>query len=166
MVSGLVISPWDHERIFSGEANPIRIDSKFFRSWLLSIWSRNILKVANLLVAKYAGWIYIFNLLTNLTVLEFKLLLLWHFSFISFSKFSWNPGKDSFRLFKGIRFSAQAFLGFFHKFNVQGERLKFSYQDIKGLRNSRTVGRFTLNNWLIDFGSTLYVIRFGCQKLL
>src|ERR1043166_3889218 len=43
MVSGLVTSPCDHWRIFSGDASEIRIASKSGASCVFSCWNRNTL---------------------------------------------------------------------------------------------------------------------------
>src|ERR1041384_3292877 len=43
MVSGLVTSPCDHCRIFSGDASEIRIASKSGASCVFSCWNRNTL---------------------------------------------------------------------------------------------------------------------------
>src|SRR5580693_684792 len=140
MVSGLVTSPCDQLRIFSGEASEIRMESKSAIKFALSYGEERYMISPIKSLDPGAGSQESKGRRAAFWILDsgFRLLHL--------------VGREG-----GI----QRFPRLFHQLYVQTQRLQFAYQDVEGFRHAGFGGRFPFHNCFVDFGSSVYVVGLG-----
>src|SRR5208282_3201667 len=145
MVSGLVTSPCDQDRIFSGLARLIRMESKS------AIW-----------LARSYG------------LLRYKAFLLPPSAGSGFQPNSGEPhASRSFVPRVGDempgRGSVRGFLRgllTLHELDVQAQRLQLAHQNVKRFRNAGINPRLAFHNGLVNLGPAVDVVRFTGQQFL
>src|SRR5208282_1202929 len=145
MVSGLVTSPWDQERIFSGLARLIRMESKS-AIWLAR--SYGLLRYKAYLLPPYAG-----------DGLQPKSGEPRAPRRIVPGLRDETPGRGSVRdFFRGLLA--------LHQLDVQAERLQLAHQDVERFGNSGVNARLALHNGLVNLGAAVDVVRLAGQQFL
>src|SRR5713101_1692318 len=132
MVSGLVTSPCDQLRIFSGEARLIRMESKSAIKFALSYGEDRYMKSPiktfqsrRLRDGRRQKTIVCPTSAANCLVCR----------------------ERSIRYFPRL----------FHQLDVQTERLQLAYQDVEGFGHARLGGRFTLHDCFVNLGASVNV---------
>src|ERR1051325_2666377 len=148
MVSGLVTSPCDHCRIFSGDASEIRIASKSGASCVFSCWNRNTLFSPLIAAADNTDNKSIFSVLS---VAKTALRL-------------YGAGDDRFSnaILRGAVFRCLLV----DQLNVETKRLQLAHEHVERLRQTWIEVRFTFHDRLIDLRSPGNVVRLRGQEFL
>src|ERR1041385_676335 len=132
MVSGLVTSPCDHCRIFSGDASEIRIASKSGASCVFSCWNRNTL--FSPLIAAAGNT----DRKSDFSVSSVAKLAL-RFDCASHDRFA-----------NAILWCAVLRRLLVDQLNVETERLQFTHEHVERLRQTRIEVRFALHDRFVN----------------
>src|ERR1700690_383976 len=146
MVSGLVTSPCDHERIFSGLAKLMRIESKS-AIWLARSYGLERYKGRSS-CPDSAGTINHCN--------------------YDYKKLAAAPVQNRTGA-RGLigRFSFfELRLLAFHQFDVQAQGLQFAHEDVERFGHARLDAGFALHDRLVNLGATIDVVRLRGEQLL
>src|SRR6202142_69416 len=146
MVSGLVTSPCDHERIFSGLAKLMRIESKS-AIWLARSYGLERYKGRSS-CPDSAGTINHCN--------------------YDYKKLAAAPVQNRTGA-RGLigRFSFfELRLLAFHQFDVQAQGLQFAHEDVKRFGHARLDAGFALHDRLVDFRAAIDVVGFRGEQFL
>src|ERR1041384_3860259 len=154
MVSGLVTSPWDQLRIFSGEARLIRMESK---SVIVLPRSNGLERYKVFLLRLYA------------TAHGSRLLLISLWSQpasgsapeLRLAELRKEAGLVRPCLDLLVRRCGNLFLAAFNRLDqlhIQAERLQFANQHVERLRHAGFNGGLALHNGLINLGAAKYIV--------
>src|SRR5271155_3513140 len=159
MVSGLVTSPWDHERIFSGLARLMRMESK------------SAIKLARS-----------YGLLRYKVVSSSRRLAAAGCGPMGSTGPAEKPTAQELRIMQSCRVGAQHAAplrldfylvgGFFrrflplHQFDVEAERLQLAHQHVERLRHARLDARLALDDGLVNFRAAVDVVGLRREQLL
>src|SRR5712692_2259327 len=163
MVSGLVTSPWDQERIFSGLARLIRMESKsaikLARSYGLLRY-----KVVSFLPSFHWGCVRV-SVLKDADRGRLKTLT------SKTAKLKWlpRPGAACCAPTKTTRCLVGGFLRRLlplHQLDIKTERLQLTDEHVKRLGHARLDARLALDDGLVDFRATIDIVGLRGKQLL
>src|SRR5271157_856053 len=173
MVSGLVTSPCDQLRIFSGDARLIRIASKSATGFAISNGlERNMFlrfpaltSSTRYLVAstQYAH----FDVSRRVRAPNRETFSKIHPPRVAYPRwFNWQPGTGYWELLLIRCYRHRLLLGGLDQFHIQAKRLQFANQHVERFRHARLHRGLAFDDGLVDFGASVNVVRLRREQLL